>query len=185
VEPPLAVVPRRGPAPHRSLRLGAGAAAAAVALSSSGDAILLAVLLGLASVDLAVAGVGALVALGVLARWGTTSLASLAGIQAVLGPAGVRGDLLAVGSSWAAAVALLVTAAALRGRTTGVLLGLTAALVVAGPAAAGGPAAAAVRMGAALAGGLLGAAVAGRLPRLALAPALVLAGAGALAAVVA
>jgi hypothetical protein len=142
-----------------------------------------AVLLGLAAVDVLVAGLGAVVALAVLARWGTTSLPALAGLQSVVGPAGLRGSGVEAASSWLAAAALVVVAGALPRRWPAVALGLTAALVVAGPAASR-PADAAVRVGGAVAGAALATAVAGRLPtRLAYASAAVLAGASLVLAV--
>lgn len=134
MEPPHAHVPRRRPAPHRSLRLAAAAAALALTLSSSGDALLVGVLVGLAAVDMAVAATGVIVGLAVLARWGTTSLTALAGVQAVLGPAGLRGSALAAASSWCAAAALIVAAALVPRRTVAATVGLLAGLVVAGPA---------------------------------------------------
>ena len=178
MESPRAHVPRRGPQPHRSLRLAATAAALALLLSSSGDTVLVAALLGLAAVDAAVAGVGALVALSVLGRWGTTSLSALAGLQAVVGPAGLRGSTIATASSWVAATALVITAATLPRRLPAVALGLAAALVAAGPAVATFSDAL-VRIGAGVAGALLTALVAGRLPRRVGVPAAVALGAAA------
>ncbi|MEY2478518.1 MAG: hypothetical protein QOG87_3833 [Actinomycetota bacterium] len=161
MEPSHAHVPRRGPQPHRSLRLAATAASLALILSSSGDVVLAAVLLGVAALDVAVAGVGVGVALAVLGRWGTTSLAALAGLQAVVGPAGLRGSTIAAASSWVAAGALLVVAATVSRRLPAAALGLTAALVVAGPAVAT-VSDGAIRLGAGAGGALLGALVAGR-----------------------
>jgi hypothetical protein len=135
VEPPRALLPGRGTAPQRSLTLAAVAAALALLLSSSGDALLVAVILGLAAGEVAVAGTAVFVALAALARWGTTSLSALAGIQAVVGPAGMHGSALAIASSWLGATALLVAAAGLRRRWPAVVLGLFAGLLVAGPSA--------------------------------------------------
>jgi hypothetical protein len=142
--------------------------------------VLVAVLLGLAAVDTAIAGVGALVALSVLGRWGTTSLSALAGLQAVVGPAGLRGSAIATASSWVAAAALLTASATMSRRLPALAAGLTAALVVAGPSV---PTAsdALVRGGAAIAGAGLAALVAGRVPRRAGIPAAL--GLGAAAAV--
>lgn len=163
MEPPHAHVPRRGPSPHRSLTLAATTAALALTLSSSGDVFLVALLVGLAAADAAVAGVATLVALSVLARWGTTSMSALAGLQAVLGPAGTTGDALGVASSWSCAAALLLAAAGVPRRAAAAPLGLLAALVVAGPAvselAHGG-----VRLGAAAVGVTVAVVVAGRAP---------------------
>ena len=185
MEPPHAHVPRRGPQPHRSLRLAATAGALALVLSSSGDAVLVAVLLGLVAVDVAVAGVGALVALAVLGRWGTTSLSALAGLQAVVGPAGLRGSAIATASSWVAAAALLVAAATVSRRLAAVALGLTAALVVAGPAVATASDAL-VRGGAGVGGAAVATLLAGRVDRRAGIPAaLALAAAAAVLSVLA
>lgn len=119
------------------LRLAAAAAALALGLASSGDALLLAVLLGVAAADGVVFGAAAVVALSTLVRWGSTSMPALAGAQAVLGPAVVTGSDLAVGSSIAAAAAL-VFAGALAERprvATAAPAGVWAGLLVAGPAA--------------------------------------------------
>jgi hypothetical protein len=116
--------------------LAAVAAALALVLTSAGDTFLLAAVLGLAAADLTVLASGALVAIAVLARWGTTSLAGLAGAQAVLGPAGWRGSVLASASAWCAAAALIAAAGTTRRTSIAVALGLAAGLVVAGPAAA-------------------------------------------------
>jgi hypothetical protein len=116
--------------------LAAVAAALALTLSSTGDTFLLAAVLGLAAADLTVLTSAALVAIAVLARWGTTSLAGLAGAQAVLGPAGWRGSVLAAASAWCAGAALIAAAGTTRRTSIAVALGLTAGLVVAGPAAA-------------------------------------------------
>ena len=154
-------------------------------LSSSGDAVLVAVLLGLAAVDVAVAGVGVLVALAVLGRWGTTSLSALAGLQAVVGPAGLRGTSLAAASSWVAASALVVVAATVPRRVPAAVLGLTAALVVAGPAITTASDAG-IRVGAGAGAALAASLVAGRVPRrLAVPTALTLAAASAVLAVLA
>lgn len=161
MEPPHSHVPRRRPAPHRSLRLAGTAAVLALVLTSSGDLLLVAVLLGLATVDLAVAGVAAIVGLAVLARWGTTSLTALAGLQAVLGPAGLRGSALAAASSWFAAAALLFAAALMPRRIAAVATGLLAALMVVGPAASD-PGLAAVRATGAVVGAAVGLLVARR-----------------------
>lgn len=177
MEPPRAQLPGRGPAPHRSLRLAATAAALALILSSSGDAFLVAVLVGLAAMDVAVAGIGVLAALAVLGRWGTTSLSALAGLQAVVGPAGLRGEGVGAASSWVAALALVVACAALTRRWPAAALGLLAGLLVAGPAAVD-PAHAGIRAAGALVGSVVAVFVAGRASRRAALPA-----AGVLAAV--
>jgi hypothetical protein len=163
VEPPRALVPRRRPSPHRSLTLAATAAAFTLTLASSGDLFLVAVLLGLATADVLVAGVGALVTLSVLARWGTTSLPALAGLQSVLGPAGITGEAVGVTASWSAAVALVVCAGGVPRRIAAVPLGLLAGLLVAGPAVTGGTDAA-VRLAGVAVGAGTAAFVAGRVP---------------------
>ena len=102
-----------------------------------------------------------LVGVALLARWGTTSLTALAGLQAVLGPAGATGRPVGIASSWCAAGALMIAAALIPRRATAATVGLYAALVVAGPAASGaGPTA--VRLGAGVAGAGLAALLAGR-----------------------
>jgi hypothetical protein len=124
---------------------------------------LVAVLVGLATADALVAGTAALVALSVLARWGTTSMPALAGLQAVLGPAGITGEVLGVASSWLAAAAIVVAAAGVRHRVAAVPLGLLAGLLVAGPAVTGASDAAVRGVGAVLGVAVTGV-VAGRFP---------------------
>jgi hypothetical protein len=119
------------------------------------------VLLGLAAVDMAVGVSAVLVGLAVLARWGTTALGALAGLQAVLGPAGLTGRALGIASSWCGAGALAVAAALVPRRVTAAAVGLLAALVVAGPAASGAGTSL-LRFGAAAAGAGTGAVLAGR-----------------------
>ncbi len=118
--------------------MGAAAGAAAMALSSTGDVLLLAVLLGVAAGDVAVGSAAVLAGLTVLGRYGSTSLAALAGAQHVVGPAGTTGPVPLAAAMWCAALALvfgsrgeLIAAAA---------FGLAAANVVAGPAVHGGDA---------------------------------------------
>ena len=141
MEPSVADVSGRrqgdGVSPLAPARLAAAGAALALGLASSGDALLLAVLVGLAAADGVVFGVGTVVVLSTLVRWGTTSLPALAGAQAVLGPAVVTGSELAATSvALAAAALLLVGALADRPRVvTAAPAGVWAGLVVAGPAA--------------------------------------------------
>lgn len=119
-----------------------------MAVSSSGEVVLLAVLLGIAAAD-AFAGAVALLALGaVAARWGTTSLDAIAGAQTVLGPGAAVGPMAAAASAACAAAALVLVRA--RGWAA-LLFGITAALIVAGPGA-GRPELAALRAGAAIVG---------------------------------
>src|SRR5439155_17998361 len=107
--------------------------AVTMALLSSGDVLLLGVLLGIACADLVVGATGVVVGLAVVGRWGTPSLAALAGGQAVVGAAGVTGPTLLAASAWCAAAALAL--AAPRRPVATVAFGLAAADVVAGPAA--------------------------------------------------
>lgn len=143
--------PERETAPDPStgqLGLAALAAAAALAATSSGDVVLLAVLLGLAAGDLT-AGVTAALALAALAvRWGSTSLDAIAGAQAVLGAGGLVGPAAAVAAAWAAAAALVL---APRREWQAVAFGAAAAVCVAGPSIAG-PGDAAVRGAGVMAG---------------------------------
>jgi len=125
-----------------------------MAATSSGDVLLLGVLLGFAAADLAVGATGVVVGLAVVGRWGTSSLAALAGGQAVVGAAGVTGPALLAASAWCGAAAL--TLAAPRRPVATVAFALAAADVVAGPAAlssGGGPLA--VRVAASLVAVLL------------------------------
>lgn len=140
-------ISRLAPNGHE-LGLAAGAGAAAMVVSSSGEVVLLAVLLGLAAAD-AFAGAVALLALGAVAlRWGTTSLDAIAGAQTVLGPGAAVGPIAAAASAACAAAALVLVRA--RGWAA-LLFGVTAALIVAGPGA-GRPELAVVRAGAAILG---------------------------------
>lgn len=132
----------------RRLHVALVSAAAVVALTSSGDAFFLAALLGLVAADIAVAGVGALVAMSLTIRYGTSSLAAAAGAQAVLGPGGLVGDPLSAAAAWLGALALAFVGP--RGLPM-LAFGLAAGAVVAGPDAAG-PVEAAVRIAGALGG---------------------------------
>ena len=108
-----------------------------MAASSTGDALLLGVLLGVAAGRVA-AGVAAVLALGsVLLRWGSPSLEALAGAQAVLGPAGTVGTTAAAASAWCAAAALVLAAPRLEQQLpwrvgAAVPFGVAAAAVVVG-----------------------------------------------------
>ena len=115
------------------------------------------VLVGVTPVVSGATGGLALTAAGL--RWSTTSLAAVAGAQAVLGPA------VAVGSAVEAASAATAGAAALlavprtrdaRSRLGAVVLGLVAATVTVAPAAGDGVPA---RLAALVAGGVAGAAM--------------------------
>ena len=109
------------------------AAAATVALSSTGDVVLLAVLLGVATGELVAAAAAALACLSFALRWGVTSLEGIAGAQAVLGPGGIVGPELGAISSWCAAAALVLVSPR---DWRAAAFGLAAAISVTGPAAA-------------------------------------------------
>jgi hypothetical protein len=147
-------------------------------LTSTGDVTLVAVAIGVASADRAAFVTAGLAAVTVLGRWGTTSLAAMAGGQAVIGPAGVTGSATSVASVWLAAAALVAVTAGRTWVPVAATLGLFAALMVAGPATTS-LLDAGVRAGAALAGLAL-ALLARRLPpRVGVAAALVLGALGA------
>ena len=135
----------RGPKDIANPTVGAAVLVAAftLAVTSRGDVVVLAVLLGL-GVRRRSSGLAAAASLAAaMVRWGSPSLRAIAGAQAVLGPAGWTGSTAAVASAWLAAIAL-VGAARPVARTT---LRLTAAAaapfavaaadVVAGPSAGG------------------------------------------------
>jgi hypothetical protein len=102
-----------------------------LAAASSGDALMVAVLLGAVAGDVFAFGAVLLAATAVLARWGTGSLAALAGGQAVLGPAGVHGTGAAIGSAWYAGAAIVLASP---GGWPAIPFGAAAGLVIAGPA---------------------------------------------------
>jgi hypothetical protein len=158
VEPPRPLVPRRPGAVHAvgPLTLGAAAAAAAVALLSVGDVFAVALLLALVARRPAPAAVAFFVAGAVLVRWGSSSLAALAGAQAVFGPAVFVGNGAEAASAGLGGVALLaavpvpgVAAAAVAGAAAprpgleasvaAAPFGLMAAAVAVGPAYGGDP----------------------------------------------
>lgn len=115
------------------LRTGAGVGAAALALSSTGEVVLLAVLLGAAAGEVLVGAVALMATAAVALRWGTTSLDSIGGAQTVLGPAAVVGPGLAAASMWCAGASLILVKA--RGFAA-LLFGVTAGVIVMGPAGA-------------------------------------------------
>jgi hypothetical protein len=87
----------------------AAVAGAVLALSSTGDPLVAAVVLGVAA-GRALCGVAvALAAVAVTARWGSADLAVVAGGQSVLGPAGLLEPARAAGSAWLAAAAAVVS----------------------------------------------------------------------------
>src|SRR5437763_8674766 len=119
--------------PLTALQWGAAAGAAVMALTSTGDVLLLGVLLGAAAGEVMAGAAGVLAAVVVLARFGSSSLTALAGAQQVVGPAGVTGPAGLAAATWCAGLAL---ALASPGEALGaVAFGLAAAEVVAGPAA--------------------------------------------------
>ncbi len=86
-------------------------------------------------------------------RWGTTSLEALAGVQAVLGPAGGIGPAAGATGSWLAAVALVLALGCGRDPVRVAAAGATAAAILAGPASGGEvPVRVAVAVGATAAG---------------------------------
>jgi hypothetical protein len=126
------------------LAVGAAGAAVIMAVTSTGDVILLGVLLGLAASDAVAGGVGVLAGAGVVGRWGTSSLAALAGGQAVVGAGGWTGSAALVASSWGGAVALLLVCPP--GLAPAAGFGAAAAQLVAGPALADNSSGAAVAL---------------------------------------
>ena len=142
LEPPGPhVPPRRRLSTPALLRLAAATTALVLAVSSRGDAIGLAVALGLSAwrPAPAIAVAGALTATSW--RWGSSSLEAISGAQAVLGPAGWVGPPLAATGSWLAAAAIVAAcpSRAARGQRLLAALasGAAAAVVVAGPAPGG------------------------------------------------
>jgi len=114
------------------LGLAAGVAATVLVVLATGDVLVLA--LTLAAVTGTRAAVGpVLVCLSIGVRVGTVSLAAAAGAQSVLGPAGLTGPPLQATAAWVSCIALIVAAPS---GPAAIPLGLTAGLVVAGPAVA-------------------------------------------------
>ena len=134
--------------PLTTLQLGAAAGAGVMALTSTGDVLLLGVLLGVAAGDVEAGAASVLAGLVVLGRFGTTSLAALAGAQHVVGPAGATGAVGLAAAAWCAAFALSFSTRA--EMVIAVVFGLAAADVLAGPAIGHGGEALAVRLAASL-----------------------------------
>ena len=119
------------------------AAALALAVTSRGDVVVLALLLGFGA-GRRTSGLASGAALAAaLVRWGSPALGAIAGAQAVLGPAGWTGSSFAVASAWLAAVALVLAAVSID-KTSPVVTALSvapfaiaAADVVVGPARGG------------------------------------------------
>lgn len=134
--------------PLTTLQLGAAAGAAVMALTSTGDVLLLGVLLGVVAGDVEAGAASVLAGLVVLGRFGTTSLAALAGAQHVVGPAGTTGPVALATASWCAALAYAFST---RDEfPIAAVFGLAAANVVAGPAVGHGSHALVVRIAASL-----------------------------------
>ena len=129
VEPPRPRLPARAGTPHLSslasrvqmvgtraarldtlevLRAASLAAAFVLAITSRGDVVVLAAMLGIGvgRPASALAAAGALVA--TLVRWGSPSLEAIAGAQTVLGPAGWTGSNAAIAAAWLAGAALVL-----------------------------------------------------------------------------
>ncbi len=131
--------PARLPVPRAALL----AAAFVLALTSRGDVVLLAVLLGFGAARRTSALACAAALSAALVRWGSPGLGAIAGAQAVVGPAGWTGSNVAVASSWLAASALLLAAVPLDDERLAVRalsvapFAVAAADVVVGPAPGG------------------------------------------------
>jgi hypothetical protein len=148
---------RPTPAQVATLARAVAAAALVLAATSRGELAVLGLLLlvpdalrrGVALRAVAVAG-------AVFAsswRWGTTSLEALAGVQAVLGPAGGIGPAAGATGSWLAAIALVLALGRGRDPVRVAAVGATAAAILAGPASGGEvPVRVAVAVGATAAG---------------------------------
>lgn len=140
-----------------TITTAAALAAAVLAMTSTGSIVVVAVLIGIATLDRRSGTAVALVAVAVSIRFGTTTLGDLAGVQSVLGPAVSVGPELAAASAWCAGGAVLlatrVPPAAGADRwpwrfAVPLATGLLAAAVVAGP----GPDDVLLRVGASVAG---------------------------------
>lgn len=158
MESPGAYLHARRATSRELLTLGATGAAVSLLLTSTGDLFVVVTLLALAALDVYAAGITAAAAVAMLLRWGSSSLAAIAGAQAVLGAGIAVGSAAGTISTGAAALAVLCAA------PTGIAAvpyGLTAALFVAGPAATT-PSHLAVRVAAGLAGAVVALLVARR-----------------------
>lgn len=142
---------------RRTITTAAALAAAVLAVTSTGSLVVVALLIGVATLDRRSGAAVALVAVAVSLRFGTTTLGDLAGVQSVLGPAVSVGPELAAASAWCAGGAVLlatrvppVAGAERRPWRFAVPLatGLLAAALVAGP----GPDDLLLRAGASVAG---------------------------------
>jgi hypothetical protein len=131
VESPGADVRARRTTGTELLTIGGAVAAATLVLTTSGDAYLVAAFLGLAALSASAAAISAVAFTAVLVRWGSSSLAAIAGAQAVLGPAVVVGPALAIVATVAASAALVLAA---RKGWPAIAFGLAGGAVLAGPA---------------------------------------------------
>jgi len=116
----------------RLLCLAAAAGVVTMAVTSTGDLLVVGVLLGLVAADAVVGAVGVVAGMATLGRWSSSSLTALAGGQAVLGAAGWTGSVVLALSSWAAAAGVILVSP--EGRPAALAFGLVAAGLVAGPA---------------------------------------------------
>ncbi len=155
VPPPPARRPSTYRVSPRLLATVAAVVAAVLAGTSTGSVVVVALLIGLATVDRWAGAAVLLAGLAASIRFGTGSLDDLAGIQSVLGPAGVVGPGLAAASAWAAAAAVVLATGPPDVPGGGnrpwrfapaLATGLLAATLVAGP----GPSDLAVRVGASI-----------------------------------
>ena len=112
----------------------AAVAAVVVALLSLGSWVVLAAALAVAAWDGVAAAALLASIVAVAARLGSTGLSTLAGVQAVIGPAVMTGPAPAAASAALCAAALLLVSPA---GLMAVPFGLAAGLVMAGPAASG------------------------------------------------
>jgi hypothetical protein len=89
--------------------VAAAAGAAVLALSSTGSAVVAAVLLAVAVGDRRAGFACVLAVAAVAVRFSTVTFDDLAGIQSVLGPAGIVGPPTAAASAWLAAAAVVLS----------------------------------------------------------------------------
>ena len=141
-------MPEEPRAPRRELvvpipRAALLVAALALAVTSRGDVVVLALLLGFGAGRRA-SGLAAGAALAAaLVRWGSPALGAIAGAQAALGPAGWTGSAAAVASAWLGALALVLAAVSFDKTSIAVTalsvapFAVAAADVVVGPAPGG------------------------------------------------
>jgi len=124
--------PLRAAADLSPVRFAAAVATVLLVATSSGDVLLLGVLLGVTTGSVVGGAAAVLAGVAALVRWGVSSLDALSGAQAVLGAAGAVGPVVAALSAWLAAAAVVGTAPA-RDRVAAVAVGIAAAVHVAGP----------------------------------------------------